>query len=397
MAQDTQSTSGASGASSSRNRRLSDCFERGLHLSNCDQNYDYAHAMFAECVRHEPGSFQFVEAMIRNLRARSPSAKKRPFKLGRRGARTLKTAIQRKEWTEVFTAGVELLNADPWEVTTLRALAEASAARHYNEVELVYFKQALDAEPTNVEVNRHCARSLGRMGQFDQAIACWHRIEKLRGKDDEAAKMISLLAEEKLKYPGGRPPAARSKAALAEEPEVKETPQEIVLSPRQKLEQAIEQEPQKVANYLELAELLLESSQFNAAETVLVRGLAACGEQHELVEQLRRVRMLRADEQRELAEERAMQQEIENAPFRIPWLELALIAMVLMLALQLIPAFRAAAWRLVDFRQWSQLGWIAFNIIVLIALVAVRFAPDLLVYSRERQKRRRRRTARRIR
>jgi hypothetical protein len=69
---------------------------------------------------------------------------------------------------------------------------------HHNEVELVYLKQALEANPKDADVNRHCARSLARMGQFDQAIACWHRVEKIVPGDREVARMISELSEQKV-------------------------------------------------------------------------------------------------------------------------------------------------------------------------------------------------------
>ena len=174
-----------------------------MHLATCEKNYDYAHAMFAECVVQDPGNLQFAEAMIQNLRTRTPHVKKSRLSLHRGGSRELKKASQDKDWPAVFRTGIELLKADPWDVTTLRAMADACAALHHNEVELVYLKQALGADPKNVEVNRHCARSLGRMGQFDQAIACWHRVEMFKGKDEEAAKNISILTEDKFRYPGG--------------------------------------------------------------------------------------------------------------------------------------------------------------------------------------------------
>lgn len=347
--------------------------------------------MFAECVLNDPGNLQFVEAMVQNLRARTPRVRK--WRLPSSGNRTLKKALQHQNWAEVIRKGVELLKTDPWNVATLRAMAQASAARHHNEVELVYLKQALDAEPKNVEVNRHCGHSLGRMGQFDQAIACWHRVEKLKGKDEEAAKMISMLAEEKLKYPGGHPPLIKAKEALVEEAEPKDTPHDVVLSPRQKLEQAITRDPQNIANYLELAELLSGANQFNAAETLLTRAIDACGDQQVLVVQLDRVRYLRAEEQRMLAEERALEQQITDAPLHIPWLPIVLALAIVFLALQLIPSIGNAVWRTLDVAHWSRSGWVLFNIFVLLVLIAVRFSPNLFAYARRRRIRKHRASA----
>lgn len=218
----------AAAPTSRRERRLAECFQRGVQVASGEKNYDYAHAMFAECVLHDPGNQQFVEALIKNVRARTPRPPK--WRLGG-GHRGLRQAAQRQDWPAVIRVGVERLKDDPWDVAALRAMAEASAALHHNEVELVYLKQALDAAPKNADVNRHCARSLARMGQFDQAIACWHRVETLQPQDAEAAKMISLLAEERLKYPGGRPPSPRQRKFPPRNPNGRKPPMKLSSRP----------------------------------------------------------------------------------------------------------------------------------------------------------------------
>ena len=380
MTQSDQIPKADPSVSNNRERRFLDCYERGMHLALHEKDYDYAHLMFAECVLHDPGNLQFVESMVQNLRARTPCSGKSRFKLYRGGSRSLKKAFKTRNWAGVFRIGLDLLKIDPWDVTTLRTMADACAGLHHNEVELVYLKQALDAEPKNLEVSRHCARSLGRMGQFDQAIACWHRVEKLAGKDGEAARMISMLAEEKLKYPGGRPPSVQNKQAGVKVEQVaweKEPAKDVVFSPEQTLEQAISHDPTNVGNYLELAGLLLESERFTAAEMVLSRAIVACGEQQSLVDQLNRVRCLRAEDQRRLDEERSVEQQKADAPIRIPWLELTLGLAMVLLILQSVPAARVAAWRIIDFREWSRIGWFVFNIMVLLGLVAVRYGSEI--------------------
>lgn len=372
MAKIEQPSKDPSAAASHRAARLLECYQRGVRLATCEKDYDYAHAMFAECVLHDPGNLKFAEAMVQNLRARTPKRKKSLLALGRGGSRSIKSAQQCNKWDEVLRKGIDLLKTNPWDVTTLQAMAEACAARHHNEVELVYLKQALDAEPKNVAVNAHCARSLGRMGQFDQAIACWHRVEKLKGKDAEATKMISMLAEEKLKYPGGRPPGTPAKPATADEPRPQETPCDVVLSPQQKLEQAIALDPQNASNYLELVDLLLNSNRFDAAETLLTRALSACGQEQSLLDQLHQVRYLRDEEVRKTAEQRKSDSKEKNAPLRLPWLELALAGALVALLVQLIPAVRTV----VDATQWSRSGWLIFSVILLIGLITIRARPD---------------------
>lgn len=385
MVQPKQVSNDTKGATTRPNPRLSECYERGLILANSENNFDYAHAMFTECVLHDPGNLRFVEAMIQNLRAKTPRRKKSRFISLRRSNSPLRKFAQREEWSDVLRIGIDLLNVNPWDVATLGILAEACAARHHNDVELVYLKQALDSEPKNIEVNRHCARSLGRMGQFDQAIACWHRVEKLTGKDEEAARMISLLAEEKLKYPGGRPPTAQKKETPAGVPD--DMPRQVVVGPRQILEQAIAHDPHDASNYIKLADFLSEANQIDAAEALLSRAIAACGDQNSLVKKLKQVRLLRAEEQRSLAEERVIEQQINDTPIRIPWLELGLAVACFAIVVQLVPVVRSVAESIVDFRKWSQIDWFLFNIFVLLVLITVRYRPELRTAIRQRQNR----------
>lgn len=157
-------------------------------------DHDYAHTMFSECVLNDPANLEYVEAMLDNLQRKYKNNKRGSRLRGFGGRGSFKKAIAGEDWDEVFRAGLELLRTNPWDVATLRALAQACAANHYNEVELRYLKNALDVNRKDVEVNRHCAESLARMGQFDQAIACWHRIEELDKGNDEARRKISELS-----------------------------------------------------------------------------------------------------------------------------------------------------------------------------------------------------------
>lgn len=361
---------------------LQEAFQRGMQLS-AERHFEYAHELFAQCVMHDAGNIAFVEAMVQNLRVKTPHVAKSMLILRRGGSRELKKGLQNREWTVVFREGIRLLKIDPWDVTTLRAMAEACATLHHNEVELVYLKQALDAEPKNIEVNRHCARSLQRMGQFDQAIACWHRIETLKGKDAEAARMVCELAEEKLKYPGGRPPMAQRAAEgpvtsiAAEKLATHETPQ-VTFSPRQRLGRAIADDPYDVSNYLKLADLMYEAEQFAEAEAVLNRGITTIGEQATLVDRLQRVRAQRIDWEMELAEaQRQRRERLERKPIHIPWLELVLGMAAIALLFQFFPAMAAATWRLIDFRNWSRLTWFVANVVVLLFLCGIRFGSEL--------------------
>jgi tetratricopeptide (TPR) repeat protein len=313
--------------------------------------------------------------MLRNLVVKFSKPCKRSLSFGSKSCRTLKRASRAKEWSRVFRQGIEILKSDPCNTEALRILADACAQCHYNECELAYLKSALDAKPKDIEVNRHCGRSLARMGQFDQAIGCWHRIEMLRNGDAEAARMIALLSEEKLKYPGLRPTTAPPppKAAMVMSTNEEETEELSELSPRQQLEQAIMLDPTNVANYLELALLLLRTDQFQQAEAAVLRGLDECGDDFDLKSCLNQIHEARL--QRDAQRDAARKKEIErrSRPARVPWLEIATIFCVIILVLQVAPSVASAALMVVDVHQWSSIIWCTMIAILLLVLCIVHF------------------------
>ncbi len=272
-------------------RRLQKCFEHGNQLANQDKcDFDYAHDMYAECVAKDPGNLVYVEAMFENLHRKFKNKKGKSSGF----SRASKKLLEKKDWKEVFHLGVASLKTNPRDVPTLTALSEACAALGLNEVELRYLKNAQEAKPQDIAVNKHCAISLGRMGLYDQAIACWHRVESINKNDPDATKMISQLtieraratisddepdesmpkkpATEKAKEtpaPAKAKPEEPKKEASAEPPQRREIP----LTRRQVLEQELLLDPSEIGNYLELTDILIDEGRFGEAEQVVNRAV----------------------------------------------------------------------------------------------------------------------------
>lgn len=345
-----------------------------------EKDHEYAHEMFYECVRGDQGNLQYVEAMLQNLRARySDNKKNSRHLLPLSGTKDFRKALSHQSWADVLSLGIRLLERDPWNVATLHGLARACEALHYNEVELAYLKQAMDAAPKDADVNRHCAKSLARMGQFDQAIACWHRVEEIHRNDREAAEMISRLAEERMKYPGGKPPAGAKSLGQAtgiEEQttkEIRETqgmqvPPEIPLTPRERLERAIEEDPADVSNYLKLSELLCEMEHFENAERTLMRAMEYCAQRQLIEDKLATVRAQRNATESKAAElQRQKELRAQRKGFRMPWLELLLVGAGVALLFQFMPSW----WDTLSQKAMAhaQVLLIALNVVVLVTLI----------------------------
>lgn len=123
----------------------------------------------------------------------------------------------------------------------------------------------------------------------------------------------------------------------------------MILTPWQKLEQAIAIDPQDVVNYLEFAELLIKTKQFGAVESVLRRGISACGNQPTLVQQLQYVHQLQAAQDANSIEKRAVEMRDDDMLQRISLLEVALALAVLLLILQMVPSASEVLLSIVDF------------------------------------------------
>lgn len=316
-------------------KKLQQCYDHGTKLMQQEKyDFDYAHSMFVECVLSDPGNSIYVEAFLQNLQRKYNNNRRGTFfQFGGKGA--LKKAIAQKDWLEVLKQGPHVLKKNPWHVPTLRAMAEACAAFGFHEAELRYLKNALAPRPMDPAVNKHCAQSLARIGQFDQAIACWQRVDEARRGDEEAQRMISDLqiaktlghgasanseaSRRQVSVKGTRLTTAANTAAAntaaantaAETTESQSPPpaepvrREIKRTRRQDLEQDIANRPADIDAYLELAQHHVEEGRLAEAAHVLNKALAASGNRLNIQERIEDVEVLRRREQLAVAEKRA--------------------------------------------------------------------------------------------
>ena len=169
-----------------------------------------------------------------------------------------------------------MLKINPWDVPTLTAMASAlegfvaswNSSGQFSDGELFLLKCALEANPKDPDVNRLCGIALGKRGQFDQAIACWHRVEQAKPDDEEPKRAIASLAVEKtiVKFDENDP----NKKKRPQPGDLAKKEQQVELSPEDMLRQKIAREPKELMNYHELAPYL-NSDRFKEAEEVYAR------------------------------------------------------------------------------------------------------------------------------
>jgi len=309
-------------------RRLQERYEQAVELTKLSKyDFDRVHALLAECVVNDPGNVQFAQAMFENLGRKHANDKDEARGPAVAGKGRLRKALEDRDWKRVLRVGTDLLKDSPWDVETLRAMAEVCEACNCPQVELLFLRHALNAAPGDIELNRHLAISLSRAERFDQAIECWERIEEADRNNSEAPRMITILTLKKARHQpglsrGGRASkdesaesASTDKAARTEagkRKKEKEKPRELVLTRLQQLEQAIVNNPMDEEHYLKLADFHLAEGRTFDAQRTLTRGKEATRDPR-ILERLEDINMVRARERVEVARQEAAEKRTSEA------------------------------------------------------------------------------------
>jgi tetratricopeptide (TPR) repeat protein len=308
-------------------KRLQECYQTAVErMKQPAHDADYVHTLLVECVIRDPGNVTYLDAFFDNLR-RKYNNNKRGSLFGFGGKSAFKKAVDKQQWRDALKEGPQVLKRNPWHVATLRSLAQACAACGLFEAELRYLRQALEPNPHDPQVNRHCAQSLTRVGQYDQAITCWHRVDEYtKGGDREAQQRIAELQIEKTqahrKVVKGEPPrraVPSVKSLVPPSTSVPESPPEMVarreipLTRRQSLEQTLHINPTDVEAYLELTKLHVDENRLGEAMQLLARALPATGNELRLVTVNEDVEILRRKRQLVMAEQRGQKEPSPDA------------------------------------------------------------------------------------
>ena len=258
--------------------RLQECYTVG-NQKMMQGAHDYATEMFIQCILGDSSNIIYMQAFILNLRQKYNDNKKgHSFAfLKSTGIKTaMKTASVRKNWESVLKNGAEMLKINPWDSGTFAAMGRACLEMGYPLAGLAYYKHAVESSPNDVEINRISARALQEMEEYDQAIACWSRVLKVKPNDEEASKSIGDLMIEKTikvgKYNNKESEKnKKSTAQYMENVQDIEYEERFELSSEELFEKNVRKNPTDEALYLDRADVLFQSNQIKEAENVLLR------------------------------------------------------------------------------------------------------------------------------
>jgi Flp pilus assembly protein TadD len=187
-------------------RQLQQRYEEAQQLAaRHPPDHQRIHDLLAECLRADPGSILYLDALLANLRRWRP----KPSWLGswwkgwnqtfapNRGAAeftSLRTpySVPSAEYAILQTAPERLLSkAD--DAALLGQLAAAAGACEFDQVELRYLDLARELAPDDADTLRLVASALARQGRFEDASAAWERVRALAPGDAEVERILVAL------------------------------------------------------------------------------------------------------------------------------------------------------------------------------------------------------------
>jgi tetratricopeptide (TPR) repeat protein len=269
---------------------LGNCFhEKRFHEGLClaaGGDFDRASAAFLDCVVGDSGCGEYVQEFLANLRRRPAAAETN------KSTSVTTDAVQRAaakgDWAQVLERGLRVLIEQPRELKTLLTLADAAAAQGFGESEACYVKAAVEAAADDAAIQRWGGAALSRLGKYDDALACWRRVEGLDPSDEETPEAIASLVIAKCRQRAGlktgdseaavqRPKKPRSGPArwpvyslTGLSPTAESTARSLM--PIQQLEATVRERPSIPEPYLRLSELYLEKDREYDAEKLLAKG-----------------------------------------------------------------------------------------------------------------------------
>ncbi|MBX3442956.1 MAG: tetratricopeptide repeat protein [Planctomyces sp.] len=257
-------------------------FRKGVEAMN-KQNWPLAVESFAMCVTMKPDNLGFrqnLRGCTQKKYADNGSGAGALAKTKLMGIRSrIKKARAAGAWNEVDKACEEGLQLNPWDVQLNAELANACKEQGWTEIAAWSYALARKSDMNNIELNKALAAVLEGRGQYKEAVAVWEHLYKLDPKNGEARSKIMGLQTKETTERGGYDDATSTRDVRIGKPAPgrgKET-----VAPGQSIEvdlkHAIRKEPEKVENYMKLADHYRRNRNLDAAQELLQKALEVSG------------------------------------------------------------------------------------------------------------------------
>jgi tetratricopeptide (TPR) repeat protein len=265
-------------------------------------NYDYAIDMYRQACKLAPGQLIYRQS-LRGAQRRKfnndpakvgmlAGARNQPIRMRARSARS------KGQYNHALEICEEAFANNPWDIATAREAAEA--AEQFNLKPLaVWFVESVWAQAKDADFFRFAAHIYERSELWQKAINAWEQVKKFDPNDENANRQINSLSANATIKKGGFDEAVenRGKHAETEASESKDARVERLkqeqLSPEERWLKEIQENPNQVWPYLNLAEHYRNRNQLEPAEKILAQGLKSNAKEPMLLQAYAEVQMSR--------------------------------------------------------------------------------------------------------
>jgi tetratricopeptide (TPR) repeat protein len=247
-------------------------------------NLDYAIDMYKQACKIVPDNViyrQALRAVQRKKFNNEPSkvgmlvgARNQPLRMRAKSARSKGNHDYALEVCE------DAFTNNPWDIAAAREASEAAEAAGYLPL-AEWFMESVQAQATDADFFRHAAHVFEINEHWQKAIACWEQVKKLNPNEENANRQINALSANATIKRAGLTESIGKKATTAVGDSAEETAAKLErlkqeqLSPELKWQKEIQENPNQVWPYLNLAEHYRNRSQLEAAEKILAHGIKA--------------------------------------------------------------------------------------------------------------------------
>ncbi len=306
-------------------RRMEQQYQRALQrMQKPGGDGRQVHQMLSECASTDPAAVQYAEALLRNLAQAAERGAENHQISPAESLAPLYAWAESGDWATLLQKGLSLLWDLPGNGDLCALLGRACLADEHPRTGLIYIQWALRQNPEHVELNRQAAQALTALRRWDQAIQHWQTVERIDPRDDEPPRCIAALIVQKTRQesdasehgpsPTEKPTENEAQLGTSRRTEADSEPTAatLKLTTRQRLEQAIVQNPQNETGYINVADYYIAQERYFEAQQTLAKGTQFC-DSLILVERLEDVSLLRAQQLVDQARRGAEEQRTSEA------------------------------------------------------------------------------------
>ncbi|MGC8644032.1 MAG: tetratricopeptide repeat protein [Isosphaeraceae bacterium] len=242
-------------------------------------NLDYAIDMYKQACKLAPDNLPYRQALRGAQRRKFNNDPSKVGMLARAGNQRIRGKARSKRskghHVEALEICEEAFTHNPWDIGAAREASEAAVEAGYLKV-AEWLVESVMPQAKDADFFRHAAHIFERNENWPKAIACWEQVKKLDPNDENANRQINSLSASATIKRAGLDEAIHKRLAPAETEDLEsklERLKQEQLTPEERWLKEIQENPEQVWPYLNLAEHHRNRSQLDEAEKILAQGI----------------------------------------------------------------------------------------------------------------------------